>query len=288
MLLLLLALFEGEVFLVGIDAGSLGRGSTGLAYPSNGYKNPASALILEPFVSFTGSKMFGDLANVVSGGLNLQQGQYGFGLHFVFHSVGDISDTRNAWGDQDGDGVPDPGEPFYDDLISSFSSREGAVFTTYSRWVGNLSVGMGLKFIYRKIHDAVAVGAGADLGVIYQMEEYSIGAAIKDITTSPIFWDGRTEHIAPSYQIGLGFNKKIGKTPVLMEVDLIQDDYGFNHHLGLEVGMNEWLDLRAGFVNSNQLTAGFGIEKSRFLVDYAVNVHEDMLASHRVSLLYKL
>ena len=66
-----------------------------------------------------------------------------------------------------------------------------------------------------------------------------------------------------------------------MEVDLIQDDYGFNHHLGIEIGMNEWLDLRAGFINSNQLTAGFGVEKARFLVNYAVDVHEDMLSSHR-------
>lgn len=288
MLLLLFALFEGEVFLVGIDAESLGRGSTGIAYPSTGYKNPASSLILDPFFYLTGSKMFGDLANVVSGGINLQQDKYGFGLHFLLHSVGDISDTRDAWGDSDGDGIPDPGEPFYDDLISSFSSREGAVLATYSRWVGNLSVGMGLKFIYKSIQDVVAVGAGADLGIIYQMEEYSIGATIKDITTSPIFWEGRTEHIAPSYQLGLGFNKKIGKVPVLMEVDLIQDDYGFNHLWGLEIGINEWLDFRTGFFNNNQLTGGFGIKKQKFLVDYAVDVHSELLMSHRVSLLYKL
>ena len=288
MFLLLLALFEGEVFLVGIDAGSLGRGSTGLAYPSNGYKNPAAALLLDPFVSFTGSKMFGDLANVVCGGLNLRQDKYGFGLHFIFHSVGDISDTRNAWEDLDGDGIPDPGEPFYNDLISSFSSREGGVFTTYSRWLGNFSVGMGLKFIYKEIDSVVALGAGADIGFIYQMEAYSIGAAIKDITTSPIYWEGRTEHIAPSYQIGIGFNKEIGEIPIFAEVDLIQDDYGFNHHLGLEVGMNDWLNLRIGFINSDQLTTGFGVSKVRFLVDYAVNVHRDMLSSHRVSLMYKL
>lgn len=288
MFLLLLALFDGELFLVGIDAGSLGRGSTGLAYPSTGYKNPASSLILEPFVYLTGSRMFGDLANVLSGGINLQQGEYGLGVHFVFHSVGDLHDTRGTWNDIDGDGYPGPGEKIYEELKSSFSSREGAVFATYSRWVGDFSVGMGLKFIYRRIHDAVAVGAGADIGVIYQMEEYSIGAAIKDITTSPIFWEGRTAHIAPSYQIGFGFNQKIGKIPVLMEVDLIQDDYGFNHYWGLEVDMNEWLDLRAGFINNNQLTAGFGIEKMQFLVDYAVDIHKDMLTSHRVSLLYKL
>ncbi len=288
MFLLLLALFDGEVFLVGIDAGSWGRGSTGLAYPSTGYKNPASSLLLEPFIYLTGSRMFGDLANVLSGGINLQQGEYGLGLHFVFHSVGDIHDTRGAWGDSDGDGYPDEGEEFYNNLISTFSSREGAVFATYSRWIGDFSVGMGLKFIYKRIYDAVAVGAGTDFGLIYQKENYSIGAAIKDITTSPLFWEGRTEHIAPSYQIGIGFNKRIGKIPVLMEVDLVQDDYGFNHNLGLEVGMNEWLDLRAGFINNNQLTAGFGIEKSRFLVDYAVNVHKVLLASHRVSLSYKL
>lgn len=288
MFLLLLALFDGEVFLVGIDAGSWGRGSTGLAYPSTGYKNPASSLILDPFIYLTGSRMFGDLANVLSGGINLQQGEYGLGVHFVFHSVGDIHDTRGRWNDIDGDGYLDPGEEIYEGLNGVFSSREGAVFTTYSRWIGDFSVGMGLKFIYRRIHDAVAIGAGVDFGIIYQMEDYSVGAAIKDITTSPIFWEGGTQHIAPSYQIGVGFNKNIGKIPVLMEVDLVQDDYGFNHYLGIEVGINEWLDLRAGFINNNQLTAGFGVEKYRFLVDYAIIVHKDLLPSHKVSLLYKL
>ena len=287
MFLLLLALFEGEFFLVGVDAGSWGRGSTGIAYPTTGFKNPASSLVLEPCVYFTGSRMFGDLANVLSGGINLRQSDYGFGVHFVFHSVGDILDTRDTWDDIDGDGYPDPGERIYEGLDEIFSSREGAIFATYSKWVGNFSVGMGLKFIYRKIYDAVAVGAGADLGIIYQMEEYSIGAAIKDITTSPVFWEGGTDHISPSYQMGIGFKKKLGKVPVLMEVNLIQDEYGFNHHLGIEIAMNEWLKLRAGFLN-DQVTTGFGIEKRPFLVDYALNMHPDLLMSHRVSLLYKL
>ena len=231
--------------------------------------------------------MFGDLANVLSGGINLNQSGYGFGVHFTFHSVGDILDTRDAWDDVDGDGYPDPGEQLYDEIHDVFSSREGAIFASYSKWVGNFSVGIGLKFIYRQIYDAVAVGSGADIGIIYQMEEYSIGVAIKDITTSPVFWEGGTDHIAPSYQIGLGYNKKIGKVPVLMEVNLIQDEYGFNNHLGVEIGMNEWLKVRAGFFD-NQVTTGFGIEKRPFLVDYALNIHSYLSMSHRVSLLYKL
>ena len=287
MFLLLLALFEGEFFLVGVDAGSWGRGSTGIAYPTTGFKNPASSLVLEPCVYFTGSRMFGNLANVLSGGINLRQSDYGIGVHFVFHSVGDILDTRNTWDDIDGDGYPDPGEELYPDLISNFSAREGALLSSYSRWIGNFSLGISIKFIYREIHDATAVGAGTDLGIIYQMEEYSIGAAIKDITTSPVFWEGGTDHISPSYQMGIGFNKKLGKIPVLMEVDLIQDEYGFNNHLGVELGINEWLKARAGFFN-NQVTTGFGIEKRPFLVDYALNMHDDLLMSHRVSLLYKL
>jgi hypothetical protein len=289
MFLILLSLFEGEFFLVGVDAGSWGRGSTGLAYPTTGYKNPASSLVIEPSVYFTGSKLFGNLANFLSGGISLNQNNYGLGVHFVFHSVGDITDTRNAWNDENGDGYYNPGEEIYEDeeLKSSFSSREGAVISSYSKWIGDFSVGIGLKFIYKEISYAAAVGAGTDLGIIYQKEEFSIGAAIKDFTTSPLFWDGRTEHIAPSYQIGFGFKKKIGKIPVLMEVDLFQDDYGFNHNIGVEIGMNEWLKLRAGFFN-DQLTAGFGIEKLQFLVDYALNMHDDLLMSHRVSLLYRL
>jgi len=287
MFLLFLAVFEGEFFLVGEDAGSWGRGSTGIAYPTTGFKNPASSLVLEPCVYFTGSRMFGNLANVLSGGINLRQRNYGLGVHFVFHSVGDIYDTRNAWEDIDGDGYPDPGEKLYDDMNSIFSAREGSIFAAYSRWIGDFSVGMGLKFIYRRIYDKVAVGGGGDIGIIYQMKAYSIGLAIKDITTSPVFWEGGTDHIPPSYQLGLGFNRLLGKIPVLMEVDLIKDEYGFNNHLGFEVGLNEWLDIRAGFIN-NQVTTGLGIKKRPVLVDYALNLHSDLLMSHRVSLLFKL
>jgi hypothetical protein len=286
-LLILLALFEGEFFLVGVDAGSWGRGSTGIAYPTTGFKNPASSLVLEPCVYFTGSKMFGNLANVLNGGINLRRKDYGFGVHFVFHSVSDIYDTREAWEDIDGDGYPEPGEPIYYDLDEIFSAREGAVFATYSKWIGNFAVGIGLKFIYRGILDAVAVGSGADIGIIYQMEEYSIGFAVKDFTASPVFWEGGADHIPPSYHLGIGFNKRLGEIPVLMEVNLIQDEYGFNNHLGIEFGLNEWLDIRAGFIN-NQVTTGFGIKKRPFLVDYALIMHPDFLISHRVSLLYEL
>jgi hypothetical protein len=287
MFLILLSLFEGEFFLVGVDAASWGRGATGLAYPTTGYHNPASALVIDPCVYFTGSKLFGNLANFLSGGVSLNRDDYGLGLHFILHLVGDISYTIDTWDDENGNGVPDPGEEIYEYLKSSFSSEEGAVFSTYSRWVGGFSTGIGLKFIYKKIHDAVAVGAGTDIGIIYQKEELSIGAAVKDITTSPLFWEGRTEHIAPSYLLGFGFKRKIGKIPVLLEVDLSQDDYGFNHNFGTEVEINEWLKIRGGFFN-DQLTTGFGIKKLPFLVDYALNLHPDLLISHRVSLLYKL
>ncbi len=283
MLLLLIALFEGEFFTLGVDAASWGRGSTGLAYPTTGYKNPAAVLILPRGGNFTGSRIF--FANLISGGVNFKGENFGIGAHFVFHSVGDIHDTRNALIDLNGNGVLDENEELNESRITNFSSREGAFTTSYARLVGDLSVGLNLKFIYKRIKDQLAFGAGTDIGIIYEMDSYSIGAAIKDLTTSPIFWKGRTEHIAPSYQLGVGMKREVGSIDLLLEVDLIQDDYGFNHHLGLEASINKWLRVRTGFIN-NQLTAGIGLEKFPFSVNYAVNVHPCLPLGHRISILY--
>ncbi len=283
--LILIALFEGEFLNVGIDAGSWGRGSTGLVYPITPYQNPASLVILPPGGNLTGSKLFGDLANLIAGGINLKGEDFGLGFNFVLHSVGDIHDTRNALIDLDGDGELDEGEGLDEDRITYFSSSEGALIGSYARCFGGLSAGVSLKFIYKKISDESAYGTGTDVGVIFNRGSYSIGALIKDFTTSPIFWEGRTEHIAPSYLLGLGMKRKVASIDVLMELDLLQDDYGFNHRLGVEVAINRWLCIRFGFINT-QLTAGVGLARLPISVDYATNIHPELPLSHRVSILY--
>lgn len=286
MLLILFALFEGEFLNVGVDAGSWGRGATGLVYPITPYKNPASLLVLAPSSYFTGSKLFGDLANLISGGINLKGDGFGLGLNFILHSIGDIHDTRNALIDLDGDGVLDEGEELDEGKITYFSSREGALIGSYARGFGDFYLGASLKFIYKKIGDESAYGAGSDIGIILNRGSYSIGALIRDFTTSPIFWEGRTEHIAPSYLLGIGIKRKIASFDVLMELDVLVDDYGFNHNLGLEIAINKWLSFRSGFINT-QLTAGVGLVKLPVSIDYAANIHPELPMSHRVSILYK-
>lgn len=285
MILLLFALFEGEFLNVGIDAGSWGRGSTGLVYPITSYLNPAASLILQPGGNCTGSRLFGDLANLIAGGVNMKGEDFGFSVNFILHSVGDIHYTMNALLDLDGDGELDIGEELDEDLITYFSSREGALIGSYARWFGELSAGVALKFIYKRILNEVAYGAGTDIGFIYNKGHFSVAALIRDFTTSPIIWKGRTEHIAPSYLLGFGVRRMIGTVDVLMELDLIQDDYGFNHHLGIEVGINKWLIARSGFINE-QLTAGIGLRRTPVSVDYAANIHPELPLSHRVSILY--
>lgn len=287
MILILFALFEGEFFYLGVDAGSWGRGATNLAYPVTSYQNPASTLLLKDGVNLTGSKLFGDLANLVSGNFHMNREKYGIGFDFVLHSVSDIENTTNALIDEDGDGELDPGEELDEDLITYFSAREGAVIGSYARKYRDFIAGVGVKFLYKRIGDEVSYGAGSDAGIIYRKDFYSVALMVRDLTTSPLFWDGRTEHIAPSYMLGMGMNRKIGNWDVLMEIDLIQDDYGFNHRLGLEAGVNEWLSFRTGFIN-DQLTAGAGLKKFPFAVDYAVNIHSDLPMSHRITLLYSL
>lgn len=285
--LALFALFEGEFLNLGVDAGSWGRGATGYAYPSSGYHNPASGLILQSRVNLTGSQLFGGLSNLISGGINIKKKNYAANVQMVLHSTGDIHYTGNALIDQDGDGELDPGEELDTDSITYFSSREGALLATYAKKIGGISTGVRLKFLYKKIRNATAFGTGLDIGFSYSLKNYIMAAGVDNITTSPIFWEGRTEHIAPSYKIGLGMQREIGNAQILTEVDLIFDDYGFNHHLGSEIIINELIKFRFGFINE-QLTAGAGISRGPFLIDYAVNIHRDLLMCHRISIGYNL
>ncbi len=275
---------------MGVDAGSWGRGATGFVYPITTYQNPASSLILAPGGNLTGSKLFGDLANLISGGISLRGEDFGLSFNFLLHSVGNIHDTRNALIDIDGgvDGELDEelGEELDESKITYFSSREGALIGSYARGFGDFMVGASLKFIYKRIGGVAAYGAGTDIGVIFNRGSYSVGALIRDFTTSPIFWEGRTEHIAPSYLLGIGIKRKIASFDVLMELDVLGDDYGFNHNLGLEIAINKWLSFRSGFINT-QLTAGVGLVRLPVSIDYAANIHPELPMSHRVSILYK-
>lgn len=285
MLLIILSLFEGEFLNMGVDAGSWGRGATGFVYPITTYQNPASSLILAPGGNLTGSKLFGDLANLISGGISLRGEDFGLSFNFLLHSVGNIHDTRNALIDLNDNEELDEGEELDEDKITYFSSREGALSGSYAKGFGDLLIGISLKFIYKRIGYETAYGAGTDIGIVFNRGSYSIGALIRDFTTSPIFWNGRTEYIAPSYLLGIGMKRTVASFDVLMELDLLVDDYGFNHHLGVEVAINRWLAVRSGFINT-QLTAGVGLVRSPISVDYAANIHPELPLSHRVSILY--
>lgn len=165
-----------------------------------------------------------------------------------------------------------------------------------------LSLGAAAKIISKKVGYNQAMGLGFDAGALYQANKTTaFGARIADITTTYLGWDtGHNEIILPTISAGLI------KTIILPKLDAeltLAADILFRTEnrgdvdqfsagplsgetrFGLEYTVLKTLSLRTGF-DSENFTAGAGINISALNIDYAYQTHSDLGESHRVSIAY--
>jgi hypothetical protein len=223
--------------------------------------------------------------------------------------------------------------------ITSFSAADYAVmFSLGKKWKTNWSYGANLKVIRRVIGTfASAWGVGIDAGVQYNKGNWRFGAMAKDITTTYNSWVANltqdekrvfeaTNNVIPSSSVEitkptiiLAGSKKFSlgtQIDLLAELDMqITTDgkrntlvktntFSIDPKLGFELDYKQFLYLRAGLSNFQQVNAdfgstnkktifeptfGLGIELGRFRLDYALtNVGSvaDVNYSNIISVLY--
>ena len=305
--------YAGEFLRIGVGARALGMGSAFVGLADDGtaaYWNPAGlATLSQRQVTAMHAEQFGSIVQYDFLSYVMPVGAAGkprqaISVSLVRLGVSDIPDTRGLQIiDQNGNGKFD----YPEDLLVVDESRfvfdsdnDAALLFSYARDIHpGLSLGGNFKYIRQWLGDSLrSNGFGLDLGLLYVGKSFSMGATLRDATTTRILWNtGTGEFIAPSLRLGAaktrGFRDRRHLLTAALDVQVGFSDerlssqahlggVTFEFHPGLEYWYDRRLALRAGFEAQN-FTAGAGLRYHRLGLDYAFLDHRDLDASHRVS-----
>ena len=260
--------YAGEFLSLGVGGRPKGMGGAYVALVNDvtaGYWNPgALSKINYPQFSLMHDAMFGNLINYDYGSVAIPFGKSSsFGFSAIRMGIDDISDTRNALIDENGNGILDPGERLDPSKITTFNSSDYAFYFTYSKLQSDkFSYGANFKVIRRSIADDGAWGLGFDLGASYNpVGSLFFGVNLMDITTTYLSWStGKSEVIAPTAKIGTAYSIDFanGKLTPAVDFDIRFENrkssananlgpVSFDMHAGIEYTFKDLVSIRTGY-----------------------------------------
>ncbi len=291
--------YAGEFLDLGAGARSLAMGGASTASPSAGtagYYNPAGLSGLEKrSVEFMHASQFDNLFSYdyLSFATPMQNGMSG-ALTILYARVSDIPLTRLA----------DPTQPLSDgnrvEVDGQTGDNEWAVMASGGRTLGrSWDAGATAKLLTKSVAGEAAVGLGFDVGVQRAIgNRAEIGAAVRDVTTSTLAWStGRTESILPTVSLGGRWSAPLhamnAEITLAADADTRFESRGeaevisagplsIEPRLGAEYLISHTVALRAG-LRGERFTAGAGLLFGSLAVHAALEDHEDLGLTHRVS-----
>lgn len=306
------AKYAGEFISLGVGGRALGMGGAFVALANDvtaGYWNPAGlSQINYPQFTLMHDEQFGNLVNYDYGAVAIPFGtSTSLGFSVIRLGVDDISDTRGALIDLNGNGVLDPGERLDNSKITSFNAADWAFYFTYSKKQSDdFSYGANVKVIRRELGDASATGLGLDVGVWYTpFENVQLGANLQDVTTTFLAWStGRNELISPTMKVGSAYFIEAfgGRFAPAVDFDIRFENrkyaslahlgpVSFDLHTGLEYQFKNLIALRLGYSDVKQLTMGAGVRLPKLNIDYSFakfDATNQLGNTHRISLMFTL
>ncbi len=178
--------------------------------------------------------------------------------------------------------------------LGTFEAHDLALDLSYARKVREqLNLGISFKYLYEKIDIYSASGVGIDLGGIYFLGNWQIGAAVLNLGPNLKF---KSEDFSLPTQFRLGavhhLPQKIAAGNLKVSLDVVKtkgDKWKLN--TGGEYGWEDKVFLRAGYKTEYEETNfsfGTGVKYKSYAIDYAfVPFQSDLGSSHRVSLSVK-
>lgn len=178
-------------------------------------------------------------------------------------------------------------------ITGSASAAEYAFLVGYSRpsFYG-IQAGGTAKLLYKHLADNRAFGLGFDLGVAHRMGHLLLGAQLRDALATLLVWDtGRKETIIPTLRVGAALDLPLERLQAraipVVEVTARTESWGNSDAIavkaGFEYSIRNVVFGRIG-VDENRLTYGAGLNLYPVVLDYAYIAHEDLGATHRISL----
>ncbi len=309
--------FSNEFLSIGVGARALGMSNAYVTTTddvTSGYWNPAGLVnIKKDFqVGLMHAEYFAGIAKYDYGGFaaNIDSAS-AFAFSIIRFGVDDIPNTTQLI---DADGNIDY------DRISSFSVADYAFIFSYARKskIPGLNYGANVKIIYRNVGEfASAWGFGIDGGVQYDYKTWKFGLMARDVTSTFNAWsfslsqetidvfnatgneipENSLEITLPKAILGIGKEVKISnKFNILGEIDfdfstdgkrnvlITGDPVSIDPHMGVEVGYDKMIFLRAGVGNFQKVTDilnndkisyqpnfGVGIQFRGIAIDYALS-----------------
>ena len=220
------------------------------------------------------------------------------------------------------DGAP----PTYE--ITEVSSSELSVNLNYARKIldferFNLSLGVSLNVMRRRLIEWTGYGIGADLGVLFSTNRGNhVGFQIDNITTQYTHWSSEYhENVLPQGFISYGFSKELNsnlglqlfyRSPDLFGNRVVASTLGKNSVFdedeiksgslrknpqniftaagyGTEILIKQVVSLRAGITDTHKLTFGGGVNLfQRAAVDFAYIYSSALDGTYGVSLRFEL
>jgi len=299
--------FVNEFLNIGVGAKAHGMFGSVVAHVDDataGYWNVAGLTQMEaPLqISAMHTNWFGGIANYdylsVAKKFNGKRNAAG-GFTIIRMGVDNIPNTLNLIG---ADGTVNY------DRITTFSTSDYAAILSYAQDMnekGNFSVGGNIKIINRTIGSfGGAWGFGADLGAQWRGENFSFGAAARDITTTFNAWSfnlteeeklifqktdndipvSSTELTLPRLILGAAFHTKKGKMSYLAEADLnistngtkagvfSSNRYAIDPTIGVEVGFANRVFIRAGVGNIQSVINPSAIDAIERTLEFQPNI----------------
>ncbi len=300
--------YAGEFLRLGVGARALGMGGGFVALADDAsapYWNPAGLPRLERAeMLFMHAEMFASIAShdflafvqPITGGSR----PAAVGVSLIRLSVDDITVTRDAYHDLNGNGVRDEGEPIRPELFYQDSDTEYGLLLSYGReFSDGFTLGGNVKLIRQGLLDNTSFGVGLDVGALYQpLPGFTVGARLADATRTRISWDtGHKEEMEPSLSFGAAYSRQLPRLRGQLNVAVAMASTFDGRDTASQVSGGAWGgDLQGGAEywyrsavaarigsDSGNLTAGAGLRYRALGADYAFLSHEELDSTHRVS-----
>ena len=284
--------YSNEFLNIGAGAKGLGMGNAQVASVKDataGYWNPAglAAVKYNPTATVMHADYFGGIAKYeyVGVAVPIQENKRTLGVSLLRFAVDDIPNTLF---------LVDPDGSVNYNNIQSFSSADYALLMSVAQTLKEtekykLLIGVNAKVIYRKVGSfASAWGFGFDAGLQMKGEKWSVGAVIKDLTTTFNAWHftftdkekqilyltknaiplNTQEFTAPRLNLGGSYDFNITENFKLQaeaNIDVTFDGkrntvlsgktISIDPHIGLEASIKDGFFVRAGLTNFQRALA---------------------------------